>query len=85
MGVKGEVNLGGDGTTVTPGKAYVIYHSSILNPNGIVRICPIGATTISAMCTALGYPGGTAAVANLAERATGAFTGRTDSGGSFID
>lgn len=84
MSVKGEVVIAG-GATTAPGKLYTVFHSSILNPNGIVKACPAGQVTVSAMLTALGYSGGTAAVTNVAERATGANVGVRDSGSSFID
>ena len=79
-GVKGEAVVAG-GATTTPGKLYTIFHPTIPNPNGIVKVCPVGQTTASAMVTALGFSGGTAAPTNVAERATGAHAGVLDDGG----
>jgi len=85
VGVKGEVNLGSDGAATTPGKLYTIFHSTIPNQNGIVKVCPVGQTTISAMCTALGYAGGSAAVTNIPARATGAHVGPLDEGNDVFN
>ena len=69
-GVRGETVLAG-GATTTPGKLYTVFHSSIPNQNGVVRACPTGQLTVSAMLTALGYGGGTAAVTNIGARISG--------------
>jgi len=79
-GVKGETTIAG-GATTTPGKLYTIKHSSIPNPNGIVKVCPVGQVTATAMLSALGFVGGTAAPTNVAERATGSHAGVLDDGG----
>lgn len=80
-GVKGETKIAG-GATTTPGNLYTIFHPTLIpNPNGIVKVCPGGQTTSSAMLTALGFSGGSAAPTNVAERATGAGGGVLDDGG----
>jgi len=79
-GVPGETVIAGGATTV-PGKLYTIFHSSIPNLNGVVKVCPSGQLTATAMLTALGYSGGTAAPTNVAERAAGANAGTLDDGG----
>ena len=79
-GVTGETAIAG-GATTTPGKLYTILHSSIPNPNGVVKVCPSGQTTATAMLSALGFVGGTAAPTNVAERAAGANAGMLDDGG----
>jgi hypothetical protein len=78
--VKGEAPIAGGATTV-PGQPYTIFHPTLIpNINGIVKICPAGQTTASAMLTALGYSGGSCAPTNGAERASGAQTGTLDDG-----
>lgn len=79
-GVKGEIVIAGGATTV-PGNLYTVFHPSIPNPNGIVKVCPVGQTTANAMLTALGYSGGTAAPTNIPERAAGAYFGVLGDGG----
>jgi hypothetical protein len=77
--VKGEVPIAG-GATTTPGKLYTVFHSSIPNPNGVVKVCPVGQITATAMLTALGYSGGIAAPTNVPLRAAGAHFGVLDDG-----
>jgi hypothetical protein len=84
VGVKGETPIAGGATTV-PGKLYTIFHSSIPNQNGIVKVCPAGQTTATAMLTALGFGGGTAAPANVPARATGANVGPMDEGNDVFN
>lgn len=79
-GVPGETAIVGGATTV-PGALYTIKHSSIPNPNGIVKPCPAGQLTATTMLAALGYVGGTVAPTNVAERAAGANAGVLDDGG----
>ena len=83
-GVKGEIPISA-GAATTPGALYTIRHASIPNVNGIVKVCPVGQTTASAMLAALGYSGGTAAPTNIPARATGAETGPLDSGKDVFD
>jgi len=78
--------VGGSGAAVTPGTAYVIFSPSIPNPNGLPVICPVGVSTVAALISHFGYDGGsTVALANVAARSTGAFTGVTDSGLPIFD
>lgn len=77
--VRGEIPIAGGATTV-PGKLYTIFHPSIINKNGLVKVCPGGQTTANAMLTALGFSGGTAAPTNVLLRATGVASGVLDDG-----
>jgi hypothetical protein len=78
-GVKGEIPIAGGAATV-PGKLYTVFHASVPNKNGLVKVCPPAVFTASALATAVGLSGGTVAPTNVPLRATGVATGVIDDG-----
>jgi len=83
-GVKGETAIAGGATTI-PGNLYTIFHATIPNQNGIVKVCPVGQVTATAMLAALGFSGGTAAPTNIPARATGVQAGPLDEGNDVFN